>query len=705
MSPFRTVAALSAAALVLGALAATTGASARTPDPTEPAQRLSYDGPVSLVLVHARTQEQRSEVVQLGLDATTKVTRRGLEVLLYGPADEDVLRDAGYDWTVLVDDLGAQARARVRADRAYADRVDRSRLPSGSTAYRHLRNVNSELRELHERFPHETKLLTLEHPSVEGRPVRGIEITTDAARINDGKPVFLLMGAHHAREWPGVEHALEYAYDLLQSARRPTGDPRADAILERSRTIIVPVVNVDGFAISRNARPRGDFSRFDYEMKRKNCDLSDSAPPRFLTGPCDHNRAGRLRGTDLNRNYPGFWGGPGADADWSSDVFRGDGPGSEPEVDNIRQLVSQRQVVSLLSLHTYSNLVLRPPSIADTGRPPDEVAYRTLADRMAQANGYLSEPAYELYDTSGSVEDWSYWNTGGYGFTFEIGGNAFHPPYRRGVVAEYLGREPAPGAGRGGNREAFYRLSMATVRAAGHSVISGRAPEGFRLDIHKQFVTATSPVLDENGNPGPPRYYEDELTSTYDSTGGPFRWAVNPSTRPLVVGRYGRDPVAPPQDQLRLRNPAGVPDPRDVEEAHFRVVGPPDADNGVALVRIGWDGPRRVDWDVQVYDPHGVLVAEARTLDNPEVARLIDPIPGRYTVEVQNYARGDAADWSGSVTFRGPEPASYSGITESWMLTCTDESTGDVVGSREVVVDRGETARVGQICSPDVRKD
>ena len=49
--------------------------------------------------------------------------------------------------------------------------------------------------------------------------------------------------------------------------------------------------------------------------------------PDYRSGTCADNPAGRLRGTDLNRNYPGFWGGGGASTSWSSDTYRGDGPG------------------------------------------------------------------------------------------------------------------------------------------------------------------------------------------------------------------------------------------------------------------------------------------------------------------------------------------------------------------------------------------
>ena len=84
---------------------------------------------------------------------------------------------------------------------------------------------------------------------------------------------------------------------------------------------------------------------------------------------------------------------------------------------------------------------------------------------MTETNDYTNQASFQLYDTSGSVEDWSYWQTGGLGFTFEIGPDSFHPAYETGVVAEYLGLEPAAGAGQGGNREAYYRMAEATLDA------------------------------------------------------------------------------------------------------------------------------------------------------------------------------------------------------------------------------------------------
>ena len=145
-----------------------------------------------------------------------------------------------------------------------------------------------------------------------GRDVNGIEITTNAANTQDGKPIFLNMGVHHAREWPSSEHAMEFAYDLL---RNYGVDARTTSLVQQTRTIIVPVVNPDGFNISREAAPLGDFSLFDYEMKRKNCRVSQSTPSQYRSHACDDNKAGRLRGTDPNRNYGGLWGGAGRERD------------------------------------------------------------------------------------------------------------------------------------------------------------------------------------------------------------------------------------------------------------------------------------------------------------------------------------------------------------------------------------------------------
>ena len=510
------IAALGVAATLAATLGGPSLASGPDPSPAPPG-----DGPVRVVMVDAPTVDERNEVVALGLDITEHVTTQGIEVVLYDEQDARALREAGFSWTVEEADLEQAAADQRRADRRYAARVAESPLPSGRTSYRTYADYLTDIDTLHEDYPRLTRVVTLPNRTVLGEDIHGLEITTGADNIRDGKPVFLLMGAHHAREWPSAEHTMEFGIDLLQSYA--AGDERARAIMKGSRLVIVPVVNVDGFQISRSAAPLGDFSIFDYEMKRKNCSISVDTPTGpetdYTAGPCDDNEAGRLRGTDLNRNYPGFWGGGGASTNWSNDTFRGDGPGSEPESDAVRQFISGRAVTMMISNHTYSNLVLRPPAIASTGKSPDEPAYQALGDRFAAANGYTSQASYQLYDTSGSTEDWSYWITGGFGFTFEIGPDGFHPAYEDAVVAEYLGLEPAAGAGNGGNREAYYEAAEAAMDHALISRIGGRAPQGTRIVLSKTHISPTSPVIQPDGSTGSQIFYEDTLVTNRTTPG------------------------------------------------------------------------------------------------------------------------------------------------------------------------------------------
>jgi murein tripeptide amidase MpaA len=663
-------------------------------------------GKVQVVDVVTRRQADKQRLQTLGLDLTEHGDRNSVEVVLHGRRDARILRRAGFRYRVRIADLAARTKRNRQKDRRFAASAAASGLPSGRDNYRRLPDYELEMKQLAMQYPSLVRPVTLSHHSVLGRDVNGIEISTGAQNTADGKPIFLIMGLHHAREWPSSEHTIEFAYDLLRNYGRSS---RTTSLVQQTRTIIVPVVNVDGFNISREAAPLGDFSLFDYEMKRKNCRISESTPRFYARKTCDDNKAGRLRGTDPNRNYGLLWGGSGASVNWSSDVFRGDDPFSEPETQNIRELVSSRQVTNLITNHTYSNLVLRPPGVAEFGFPLEEPQYKALGAAMTAHNGYQNIPGFGLYDTTGTTEDWSFWATGGLGFTFEIGPNEFHPPYATGVEAEYLGLPPAEGAGKGGNREAYYEMLNATADTTLHSVIEGAAPAGSTLKISKTFQSATSPVWqDDFGNEiGDPILFQDTLTSELKTAGGAFTWHVNPSTRPVVAGRHGRDPTGPPQETITFDNPAGIPAENvnypsgPYESIPFTVNGPPDVDNGRFTVHIEWGNPQ-TDWDIYVVDSDGTVVAQSASFgDTTEDATLFDPPPGEYTVHVVNFdqVQSPPDDWTnGNVTFQSPTPRNETGVKESWTLTCVG-SDGKVKATRQVIVDRGQRAQVGNACA------
>ena len=670
-----------------------------------PEARAASDGPTQIVTV--RTDGSGVDRLhEAGLDVTEHLGAGGVDVVLHGDRDEAALRATGLPFDVKVHDVEALDRRQRRADEAYAQGHDASTLPSGRTSYRHLADIEAELKRLAMRYPALVKPITLSHKSIEGRDIVGIEITKDPL-AQDGKPIFLNMGEHHAREWPSAEQPLEFAYDLLQGYGR---DPRATRLVDTTRTIVVPVVNPDGFNVSREAQSVPEDQRYspeDLEYRRKNC----RAAPGDLSA-VDCTTLPRNVGVDLNRNYAGFWGGPGASPDPLDDTYRGEAPASEPEVQAVRDLIATRQVTNLITNHTYSNLVLRPPGVAAAGFSIDEPLYRQLGRRMTDTNGYANIPGFQLYDTTGATEDWSYWTAGGLGFTFEIGKEDFHPEFAHAVIAEYLGREPAAGAGKGGNREAYYRMLEATADASFHSVIAGKAPKGAKLTIAKEFTTETSPVLqpgpDDSLVPTSPIRFPERLESSMVvEHGGAFHWAVNPSTRPYVAGRYGREPLGPVPPSQPLVNPPGVPAENtegditqgEYEEATFTVPAPPQYDAGQAIVDVSWTNPA-TDWDVYIYDSTGAQVASAATGGkNSERAIIGLPDPGTYTIRFVSYNQVDGAppdDWTGSVSFTAPTPA-VPGVTEQWTLTCT-RPDGSAAPPVQVEVARGETADVGRLC-------
>jgi hypothetical protein len=702
---------------------------------------------IKLVRVHVSSHDEATRLASSGFDLTEHGGDGFLDVLAHGADDLRRLREQKFTYDVLLEDVVAADRATLRrlqqkhspGDGTPLEGARAPVMPSGRVAYRHLWDYTSDMKALLEdrALAGYVRPVTLNHPSLEGRAVEGIEIAEDV-HASDGRPVFLQMGVHHAREWPSGEHALEFGIDLLNNRDNTAlafGDRTIDVkhLIESTRTIVVPVVNPDGFNVSREA-PR-DLQQglvgAGVAYKRKNCRLNDGLIPE--PGQCAASASNR--GVDPNRNYGMFWGGPGASGVLTNETYWGAGPFSEPETQNVRELVSSRHVVALITNHTYSDLVLRPPGLKSQGDTVDEHGhYKPLGDLMAEQNGYASQYSYQLYDTTGTTEDWSYNATGGLGFTFEIGkgegaaltGAGFHPVYPVGVVAEYFGKGPWAGKG---NRSAYFIALEWAAETANHSLIEGRAKPGTELRLTKSFEMFTSPRPENNWIPVS---FTDSLASTMrPGEDGRFSWHVNPSTRPIAEkGLPGRTVDGRPSSAPKEFESSGIPFPpnagEDVpgtyEERQFTI--PATEDNGVGILRIEYpEGPGVSDLDLFVYkkaangewEPIGSSTTdnsatEACTLAGQtgdckfEEAVVGDVGNGEFMFRVENWA-STSTDWVGRMTFRSP--VAWQGIpagtVESYTLTCTDTRRGRVLAQRAVTVDRGERIDVGDACKKPKR--
>src|SRR4051794_13825915 len=167
---------------------------------------LPLTGPVNLALVDVATPTQaaKARLQALDLDLTESGGPGRVEVLTHSPRDLQTIAATGLRYTVAVPDLAALDRKNRDAD-AQAAEGPPSDLPSGHNGYRRLFDYQLEMKQLAAAYPQLVRPLVLPERTVEGRDVEGIEITADAQRVDDGKPVFLNLGLHHAREWPSGE--------------------------------------------------------------------------------------------------------------------------------------------------------------------------------------------------------------------------------------------------------------------------------------------------------------------------------------------------------------------------------------------------------------------------------------------------------------------------------------------------------------------
>jgi zinc carboxypeptidase len=704
----------------------------------------------AVVAVSTPTRARKNQLLSLGLDVTEHGGPGFIAVVLRTERDARTLRENQFVHKNLVADLVGNTLRDRAAERSWARSVRASTLPSGRESYRTLADYENEMKTLARENPGLVKPIELPFPTWTGRIVQGIEITTNPNAL-DGKPVYFQMGLHHAREWPAGEHTLEWAYELVNGYK--AGNPRVRNLVERTRTIVVPVVNPDGFNASRSAGSANGREGVEtanlaipFEYHRKNCRQTNPSGDDPPSGNCTQQPATGIVqfGTDPNRNYGGFWGGNGASApggeppgDYNQD-YRGNGPFSEPETQNVRDVVSRRQVTTLITNHTASNLVLRPPGLQSLGVTPDEnKGYKALSDAMAMHNGYESQFGYELYDTTGTTEDWTYWATGGFGYTFEIGCEDkneqthecddfhFHPSYQK-VVAEYEGNTVEAdenGIDGKGNREAFFLAQENTADPSRHSVIGGRAQGGALLRLSKSFDTPTSRVQDHEGREGERQFFRDNLDTLMEVPGSNrFEWHINPSTRPLhmeQIGRPARGPASDPEQFEGGPGPSALPcnDFDTEDEACWNdhpVTVPDDAtkDNARVTVRIDW-GSAASDWDMKLFvDSNGDGSSEGETEElgnSPQFATGWEQVtvsepavsPGKKLVaRVINFSAAEPYD--GQISFQ--EPDFFEKRSESWRLTC-ESFSGTVLTSQFVTIGRGERQDPGlQSCIAAFRR-
>lgn len=671
------------------------------------------DGPSQLLNVNVRSGADISRLEAKGLDVTHDVIAGQAEVVVHGAKQLAALKDTGLKYTTTIADLAADSNRARQADLSYArSHAAGSPLPSGRTGYREFTDFQNEMKKLVNDHPSLVRPLTI-GKTWEGRAIEGVEISNDVNAIDDGKPTYVVVGTHHAREWPAAEAAMEFALLLAQG-----GDDKISSLLQRERIIVVPVLNIDGYLVSRrdtafsptdqainNGGKPEDFEDTHTAeavapggppaaYRRKNCHGSN--PPG---SPCESQY-----GVDPNRNYGQGWGGAGASSDPSGQTYRGEGPWSEPETQAFWHMSQKRNITALITIHNVAALVLRPPGRHTDGFAPDEPRLKALGDAMADATGYTSQFGWQLYDTSGTTEDWNYAAQGALGYTIEMGpeGGQFHMPYQTGVVDEWTGTK-----GRSGMRGALLIGAEAAANPEHHAVIKGDAPAGRVLRLSKKFKTSTSKVCgfanpsitsDICENEGDAILVDDFLDySRVVPDSGHYTWMAGPSTRPFVGEQWQ---IGNEQKLAEETKEGTMPPGEDHTDVPFTI---DRTDIFRTQFDLTWDPANASDIDLEIYwkDPttgeFRKVASSGNPAGTPEGTSLIQPRTGEYFARLINFAGADGQPYHLKITHNSGEIVVTKGHTEAYTMTC-ETLAGKVLETKDVTVGRGETKELNWSC-------
>jgi len=221
--------------------------------------------------------------------------------------------------------------------------------------------------------------------SVEGRDLLLI-------RLGRGDKKAVLAGAHHAREYITstflMETVDEYAQAYYGSGDFGGYDVRS--LLDELTVYVVPMVNPDGVNLVQNG----------IEAVQ---DPQRVAGMRQMQSGYDEWKA-NINGVDLNRQYPCHWEEKESNTDVpSSEMYKGEAPATEPEVQAMMALCEANEFVLAASFHTKGEVIYW----ADSGTEQAIAADAAIAQTLADVTGYDLMPVSEDPATYGAgFENW-----------------------------------------------------------------------------------------------------------------------------------------------------------------------------------------------------------------------------------------------------------------------------------------------------------
>ncbi len=259
-----------------------------------------------------------------------------------------------------------------------------------------------------------------------GYDIRALRITNRS--IPGLKPVLMIQGALHAREYATAETVTRFAEQLINGYG---SNPDITWMIDHHDINLVLMANPDGRKIAEI---------FETRSQRKNRN------PLYCAG------ANSTTGVDLNRNYGFSYAGPGSSTSFCSEIYRGPSAFSEAESIALRSFASkifpdQRDEGTVIA-PPNSIAINAPVSLDATGiyidlhsnaagtwypwgdsaaLAPNNAQFQTIARKMAFLNGLPSAKSSASGAIGGATDDWTFGTLGVAAFTVELSGSSFFP--------------------------------------------------------------------------------------------------------------------------------------------------------------------------------------------------------------------------------------------------------------------------------------
>ncbi len=336
----------------------------------------------------------------LGLHLDIVWTETNYVEIVTNPNEIEELESLGFRTEIVISDM----------EKFFKSRFDDSRTMGG---YMTLSEINAALDVIIADHPDIVSTKVDIGQTIEGRTMWAVKIS-DNPNVDEDETEVLFTSAIHAREVITPLILLNVMDSLTE--KYPT-DVYIQHLVDNREMWFILNVNPDGYYHNEMIAPGGG------GMWRKNRRYNGD-------GSC---------GIDINRNFGYNWGYDdiGSSPDGFDETYRGTGPFSEPETQNLRDFSIAHEFEIVVYYHSYSNLIIWPWDYAYFLYTPDENIFQGLGDSVNVFNGYAPSVGWHLYPVNGGTNDWYYGEqtlkNKSFPFVVEVGyyeDNFWPPTYR-----------------------------------------------------------------------------------------------------------------------------------------------------------------------------------------------------------------------------------------------------------------------------------